>query len=152
MLRDCHCAIVVIVDVAFVCIGVLTKQMGMEKGLVHLLADYMPKGTAEEMGRLISVANGGTFVDHELGYASHVNEYKKRLKSSRSADPSMLPIVPKQLDQQQTHFKKVASAQYAREAYILQHEDCALWKRQHIASQGKQRVSLNRMGFRASGF
>ena len=124
----------------------------MEKGLVHLLASYMPKGNAEEMGRHISAANRGTFVEHELVYVSHVNEYNKRLRSNPSADPSMLPIVPKHLGQQQAHFKKVACAQNSREAYMLIHEESALWKRQHIASQGKQRVSLNRMGFRASGF
>jgi hypothetical protein len=119
-------------------IGVLTKQMGMDKGLAHLVAEYMPKGTAEGMGRLLSVANKGTFVNHQHVFAAHVDEYNQRLKTQPSVDPRRVHIVPKPLDPGQTHFKKVASGHYVREAYMLQHEETAQFKKQYLASRGKQ--------------
>jgi hypothetical protein len=112
--------------------------MGIDKGLAHLIAEYMPKGTAEGMGRLLSVANKGTFVNHQHVFAAHVNEFNNLLKTQPSVDPNRVPIVPQPLDPGQTHFKKVAGGQYVREAYMLQHEETAQFKKQHIASRGKQ--------------
>ena len=124
---------------SFVYIGVLTKQMGLENGLVHMLEAHMPKGTAEGFGNLISAANVGTFTDHQLVYASHVDEYNKRLKAQPSANVAIVPVVPQPLDAGQAHFKKVASAQYSRDAYLIQHDLNAEWKKQFIYSRGKMR-------------
>ena len=112
--------------------------MGMDKGLVYLLSEFMPKGTAEGMGRLLSVANKGTFVGHQHVFAAHVDEYNKRLKTQPSVYPNRARMVPTPLDPGQAHFKKVVSRNYARDAYMLQHEQTAQLKRQHIASRGKQ--------------
>ena len=42
---------------------------------------HMPKGTAEGFSSLLSAANAGTYEDHQLVYAAHVDAFNKGLKA-----------------------------------------------------------------------